>query len=51
VLERLLERLPEPIAGQTLELIEMLHPASGDDDQAATVIDVEFGKHEPPRAA
>ena len=52
-LPALLERIAEPIATQTLELIETLHPAAGRNEpgDGATVIGVDFDRFEPPSAA
>ena len=52
-LPALLERITEPIATQTLELIETLHPAAGRNapGDGATVIGVNFDRFEPPSAA
>ena len=52
-LEEMLAKLTEPIAKQTLELIEMLHPA-GEQPEAGepgTVINVDFDAFDPPSAA
>lgn len=52
-LPELLERIAEPIATQTLELIEMLHPGAGPTEpgDGGTVIGVDFDRFEPPNAA
>jgi hypothetical protein len=52
-LPELLARIAEPVATQTLELIEMLHPADGrtEPGDGGTVIGVDFDRFEPPSAA
>ena len=52
-LPELLARIAEPVATQTLELIEMLHPAAGrtEPGDGGTVIGVDFDRFEPPSAA
>jgi hypothetical protein len=43
----LLERISEPFARQTLELIEMLHPAGEQDADAGGTVSVDFAAVEP----